>query len=57
MLPQREADRIETKGKGGTAKMTRYHLIDAMRGASAVSMVLFHFLYDINMVYGHNPQW
>lgn len=35
----------------------RYNLIDALRGFSLINMVVFHFLYDIFMVYGVDPKW
>lgn len=35
----------------------RYSLIDGIRGISIVSMVLFHFSYDVFMVYGVSPGW
>ena len=35
----------------------RYHFVDALRGLCITGVVLYHFLYDINIVYGRNPQW
>lgn len=35
----------------------RYNLIDALRGFSLVNMVLYHFLYDVFMVYGVDANW
>lgn len=35
----------------------RYHLIDAIRGITLVSMVLFHFCYDVFIVYGRDLLW
>lgn len=35
----------------------RYLLVDGIRGFAIVNMVLFHFLYDVTMVYGKNPFW
>lgn len=35
----------------------RYFLIDAIRGAAIVNMVIFHFLYDVFIVYHQNPTW
>ena len=32
-------------------KEKRYFLIDGIRGAAIINMVLFHFLYDIFIVY------
>lgn len=36
---------------------TWYHLIDAFRGFALLNMLLFHFLYDVNMVFGQNHTW
>ncbi len=35
----------------------RENLIDALRGAAVVSMVLFHFCYDRFMILGRDPAW
>ena len=35
----------------------RYLLIDGFRGAAIISMIIFHFLYDVNEVYGINTAW
>lgn len=35
----------------------RFHLIDAIRGATVVSMVLYHFFYDYFVIYGDNSRW
>lgn len=35
----------------------RYHLLDGIRGLAVVSMVLFHFSYDLFMVYGYDTGW
>lgn len=39
----------------GTAK--RYYLLDGIRGFAVVNMVVFHFLYDVFMIYGRDPNW
>ena len=39
------------------AEDKRYHLIDALRGLALVNMLGYHFLYDVNVVYGRNPRW
>lgn len=36
---------------------TRYFLIDGIRGFAIINMVIFHFLYDVFIVYGKNPFW
>ena len=33
----------------------RYHLIDALRGLALVNMLAYHFLFDVNVVYGRDP--
>lgn len=35
----------------------RLHGIDALRGLTVLSMVAYHFLYDVNMIYGRSPHW
>lgn len=35
----------------------RYYAVDALRGLAIVNMILFHFLYDVFMIYGKNPAW
>lgn len=35
----------------------RYPLIDGIRGIAIVNMVIFHFLYDVYIVYGQDPAW
>ena len=35
----------------------RYHLIDALRGLALVNMVAYHFLFDVIVVYGREPEW
>ncbi len=35
----------------------REHLIDAVRGAAVLSMVVFHFCYDVFIVLGRDPGW
>ena len=35
----------------------RFYLIDGIRGLAIVNMVLFHFLYDVFILYGHQPDW
>ena len=39
------------------ARKKRYCLIDGIRGFAVVNMVVFHFLYDVFIVYGRNPLW
>ena len=35
----------------------RYNLIDAIRGVMLVNMIVFHFLYDVFMIYGVDSKW
>lgn len=35
----------------------RFYLIDGIRGLAIVNMVLFHFLYDVFILYGRQPDW
>ncbi len=35
----------------------RYYLVDGIRGIAIINMVLFHFLYDVFMVYKKYPTW
>lgn len=35
----------------------RYLLIDGIRGFAITNMVIFHFLYDIYIIYGKNSGW
>ena len=35
----------------------RFDLIDALRGITIISMVLFHFSYDVFIVFGKDPEW
>lgn len=35
----------------------RYLLIDGIRGLAVINMVIFHFLYDVYMVYAKNSDW
>lgn len=36
---------------------SRWHLLDALRGFTLINMVLYHFLYDVFIVYGVNSDW
>lgn len=36
---------------------SRYHLIDALRGLALVNMLGYHFLYDVNVVFGRERGW
>lgn len=38
-------------------EQTRYFFIDGIRGAAIINMVVFHFLYDVFVIYGQNPVW
>ena len=33
----------------------RYHFIDALRGLALVNMLAYHFMFDVNVVYGRDP--
>lgn len=35
----------------------RYGLIDAMRGFALINMVLYHFLYDVFVIFHVQPDW
>ena len=35
----------------------RYLLVDGVRGLALIQMVVFHFLYDVYIIYGRNPGW
>lgn len=35
----------------------RYHLLDALRGFAIYHVIIFHFLYDVYVVYGLEPNW
>ena len=35
----------------------RYHLLDALRGFAIYHVIIFHFLYDVYVVYGLHPDW
>ena len=55
---------MDSKGTAAGRKYTarkkkedRYDLIDALRGITIVSMVLFHFSYDVFMLFGKDPDW
>ena len=37
--------------------MQRLHLLDALRGFAIYHVIIFHFLYDVYVVYGLNPDW
>ena len=39
------------------AENGRYSLIDALRGFALVNMLGYHFLYDVNVVFGREPDW
>ncbi|MDE6968633.1 MAG: DUF1624 domain-containing protein, partial [Eubacterium sp.] len=39
------------------AQKKRYYLVDGIRGTAIVNMVVFHFLYDVFIVYGKDPLW
>lgn len=36
---------------------SRLHGIDALRGFTVLSMVAYHFMYDVNIIYGRSPNW
>lgn len=37
--------------------LSRWHLLDSLRGFTLIHMVLFHFLYDVFIIYGFHPEW
>lgn len=38
-------------------KKTRYYFIDGIRGIAIINMILFHFLYDVYIIYEKYPTW
>lgn len=54
MLQERKDSR--EKAEKGRQK-ERYYLVDSFRGFALVNMVLYHFLYDVFIIYGKNPGW
>lgn len=36
---------------------SRLHLLDGIRGLAVVNMVLFHFCFDVFVLYGRDPLW
>lgn len=40
-----------------TRRPARYFLIDTVRGVAIMGVVLYHFLYDLNIVFGLDPAW
>lgn len=36
---------------------TRYYFVDGIRGIAIINMVVFHFLYDVYIVYEKSPTW
>lgn len=34
-----------------------YHLLDALRGFALLNMLLFHFCYDLFVIFGHHTSW
>lgn len=46
--------RMRTRAK---AQNKRFLLIDAVRGSAIISMILFHFMYDLNQLFGLNTEW
>ena len=43
--------------KSQNEKTGRFLLIDGLRGIAVISMVIFHFLFDVNEVFGFNTGW
>ena len=39
------------------AEDRRYHLIDALRGLALLNMAAYHFLFDVNVIFGKAPSW
>ena len=35
----------------------RLRLVDGLRGLTIVSMVIYHLLYDLYIIYGLDPDW
>lgn len=38
-------------------KLGRLCMLDALRGFTVLSMVAYHFMYDLNVLYGNNARW
>lgn len=38
-------------------KKQRFPLLDSLRGFAIFNVVIYHFLYDLYVIYGFNPNW
>lgn len=36
---------------------TRYYILDIIRGITILSMILYHFIWDLNYLYGFRMEW
>ena len=50
-------DNIISVPNSTDAKNVRFHLLDAFRGVTMISMVLYHSCYDYFSAFGKNPGW
>lgn len=47
----------QVKSPQQTASGTRYVLLDTLRGLTLISMLLFHFIWDLNYIAGFSMPW
>ena len=43
--------------RAGALRGKRYRLIDTLRALALLNMLVFHFLYDVFVVYGGDFSW
>lgn len=57
LLPSTTTGKIEKKRTPMPKQQTRYYFVDCIRGFAIINMVVFHFLYDVFIIYNKNPGW